>query len=126
MTKFNINDYIFIEIADSGWQHLLSTVGDVYIANCIMPNRHIINGTTYYKLQCHEAFSLMPVRFGKEPMFKPNILLGEDNCGKRLNDKDYMELYYELYSNVAKMLIENIFYNWSPNVLLSKWDSFRK
>jgi len=42
------------------------------------------------------------------------------------SDIDYKKLYHELYENVAKMLVENRKYNYHPQVLLSKWDNFRK
>lgn len=41
-------------------------------------------------------------------------------------DIDYKQLYHELYENVAKLLVENRQHNWHPQVLLSKWDNFRK
>lgn len=42
------------------------------------------------------------------------------------SDIDYKQLYYELYENVAKMLVENRQHNWTPQTLLNKWDIFRK
>lgn len=52
--------------------------------------------------------------------------MNEIEGGLAEEEVDYKKLYYELYDNVAKMLIENRFYNWGAEVLLSKWDSFRK
>lgn len=43
-----------------------------------------------------------------------------------VSDIDYKQLYHELYENVAQMLVENRKFNWHPQVLLSKWDNFRK
>lgn len=43
-----------------------------------------------------------------------------------VSDIDYKQLYHELYENVAKMLVENRKYNWTPQTLLNKWDIFRK
>jgi hypothetical protein len=43
-----------------------------------------------------------------------------------VGDTDYRQLYHELYENVAKMLVENRKYNWTPQTLLNKWDIFRK
>lgn len=43
-----------------------------------------------------------------------------------VSDIDYKQLYYQLYENVAKMLVENRQYNWTPQTLLNKWDLFRK
>lgn len=42
------------------------------------------------------------------------------------SDINYKQLYHELYENVAKLLVENRQHNWHPQVLLSKWDNFRK
>lgn len=42
------------------------------------------------------------------------------------SDINYKQLYQELYENVAKMLVENRQHNWHPQVLLMKWDNFRK
>jgi hypothetical protein len=42
------------------------------------------------------------------------------------SDINYKQLYHELYDNVAKMLVENRQHNWHPQVLLMKWDNFRK
>jgi hypothetical protein len=42
------------------------------------------------------------------------------------SDINYKQLYHELYENVAKMLVENRQHNWHPQVLLMKWDNFRK
>ncbi len=42
------------------------------------------------------------------------------------SDIDYKQLYHELYENVAKLLVDNRHHNWHPQVLLNKWDNFRK
>jgi hypothetical protein len=42
------------------------------------------------------------------------------------SDINYKQLYHELYENVAKMLVENRQHNWHPQILLMKWDNFRK
>lgn len=42
------------------------------------------------------------------------------------SDIDYKQLYHELYENVAKLLVDNRDHNWHPQVLLNKWDNFRK
>jgi len=39
---------------------------------------------------------------------------------------DYEKLYNELYTNTAKMLVENKTKNWTPETLLNNWDFFRK
>ena len=35
MKKFNINDYMYIQINENGWEHLKKTVGGDYIKHCI-------------------------------------------------------------------------------------------
>lgn len=79
MKQFNINDNIYVEITDCGWAYLKKTVGDGYINACITPNKHLINGKTVYKLQCHQVFDLMPVDVGSMPLFKPTIMINEND-----------------------------------------------
>jgi hypothetical protein len=38
---------------------------------------------------------------------------------------DYKNTYHKLYSNIAKLLIENRQCNWSPDILLMEWDVIR-
>lgn len=77
MKRFNINDYIYIEITDCGWAYLQKTVGNSYIEACITPNKYLINGKVVYKLQCHQVFDLMPVDVGSMTLFKPTIMINE-------------------------------------------------
>lgn len=78
MKKFNINEYIYIQITDSGWKHLKKTVGDEYIKHCITPYKKIINGETWYHLQCHDVFSLLPCVMGSATLFETTVMF-DDN-----------------------------------------------
>jgi len=51
MKKFNINEYMYIQITEEGWKHLEKTVGIDYINACIKtPNyTKIIDGETWYR-----------------------------------------------------------------------------
>jgi len=92
MKKFNINDDIYIEITEAGWKHLQNTVGNSYIDTCIFPNRCLVNGTIYYRLQCHEVFSLLAPKFSSQVLFMPTILIDDS-----VEDKPtYDELVYAL------------------------------
>ena len=61
MKKFNINNYIYVQINESGWQHLSMTVEQGYITNCIKNRKVVINGVDWYRLQCHNVFDLFPM-----------------------------------------------------------------
>jgi len=84
MKKFNINDNIYIQINDQGWAHLKNTKTQDYIDNCIIsPNyRKIINGDVWYRLQCHQVFSLFPTDVGIKILFNSNIMINDED----LND----------------------------------------
>ena len=77
MKKFNINEYIYIQITKQGWDHLEKTVGADYILHWIKAPEHeaVIDGKIWYRLQMHEVFSLLsnpvggPLYFGTEIMF---------------------------------------------------------
>ena len=51
MIKFNINEYIYIQITEEGWTHLRRTVGRDYINHCIKAssNEKEIEGETWYR-----------------------------------------------------------------------------
>jgi hypothetical protein len=84
MKKFNINDQIYIQITEDGWDHLKDTYDDGYIQHCIKPYSVIINGVEWYRLQCHSVFELFPINFGRPLRFMSNILIDEIN----LNDTE--------------------------------------
>ena len=55
MIKFNINDYIYVQITKDGWKHLEKEVGKEYIKHCIYPYKKEIKGKVWYKLQMHQV-----------------------------------------------------------------------
>jgi len=82
MKKFNINQDMYIQIWQSGWDHLRKTAGADYIEHCIMPHKVIINGETWYKLQCHQAFHLLPVTYGSQILFSSNVMFDKKDLKK--------------------------------------------
>ena len=79
MKKFNINHNICIQITDEGWKHLKKTVGDDYIKHCIEPYKTEIENETWYKLQAHQVFDLLPINFGGRPTYNTNVLIDEND-----------------------------------------------
>jgi len=77
MKKFNINDYIYIQINDNGLEHLKKTQEESYIKHCVENYKIEINGEIWYKLQCHQVFDLFPTNHGGTPFFNTNILIDE-------------------------------------------------
>ncbi len=78
MKKFNINEYMYIQITEDGWKHLRKTVGEDYIKHCIEPRKVVVNNETWYKLQCHNAFSLFPMNGSFHPSFKSNVMFDSE------------------------------------------------
>ena len=80
MKIFNINDYIYIQITELGFKHLKKTVDADYIKNCITTENHkkMINGETWYRLQAHDVFSLLPVGNGINVLYNTNIMFDND------------------------------------------------
>lgn len=58
MINFNLNDYILVQITEYGMTELRKQVGQEYINVCITPNKKIIDGVVWHKLQAHEIPSL--------------------------------------------------------------------
>ena len=77
MKKFNINNYIYIQIFKTGWEHLNNTVGEEYIEKCIKTNEELIDGEIWYKLQAHQVFSLLPQVFGAKNLYNSNIMIDD-------------------------------------------------
>ena len=77
--KFNINDDMYIQITEAGWKHLKETVGCEYIKHCIASKYHKkeINNEVWYKLQCHEVFTLLPIKMGRPVLFNSNVLFND-------------------------------------------------
>lgn len=78
MKKFNINEYMYIQINKSGWEHLKKTVGQDYITHCIDSKWCKIKGEIWYRLQCHEVMSLFDINIGGMPMFNTNVMFDSD------------------------------------------------
>lgn len=81
MKKFNINDYMYIQITDEGWTYLKKTVGTEYIQNCIDNKyyKRVIDGETWYRLQCHTIFDLLPVNVFGKLLFNINVMFDDDH-----------------------------------------------
>lgn len=81
MKKFNLNDYMYIQITEDGWKYLEKTVGINYINNCIKTPyyTHIFNGETWYRLQCWNCFDLMPPNFGGKSLFKTEVMFDDED-----------------------------------------------
>jgi len=77
MKKFNINDYIYIQITNEGWEHLLKTVGRGYIQSCIKQYKVEIDNEIWYKLQAHSVFELLPINFGGKLTYNTNIMFDD-------------------------------------------------
>ena len=80
MKKFNINEYMYIQITEQGWKHLRKTVGEDYIKNCINAESYKkeINGEIWYRLQCHVVFDIMPIIVGMRQLFNTNVMFDEE------------------------------------------------
>ncbi len=75
MKKFNINDYIYIQITEAGWKHLKETVGDEYIKHCIESRKVIYDNVVWYRLQYHNVIELFePVHISSNVMFNDYAL----------------------------------------------------
>ena len=70
---------MYIQITDTGWQHLKQTVGDDYIKHCIEPYKTIIDGETWHKLQAHEVFDLLPINSGGNLTYKTNVMFDDND-----------------------------------------------
>lgn len=77
MKKFNINEYMYIQITEDGWKHLKETVGEEYIEACVKSREKEIDSEIWYKLQCHNVFDLFPIRLGQRPYFNTIVMFDE-------------------------------------------------
>ena len=78
MKKYNINEYMYIQINENGWEHLRKTVGDDYIKHCIESRKVEINNVVWYKLQCHIVFNLFPHNCSGLPFFNTNVMFDDE------------------------------------------------
>ena len=81
MKTFNINDYIYIQITDLGWEHLEKTVGKEYIEACIKTPSYEknINNELWYKLQANQVFDILPCHLGVNILYSTNIMFDESD-----------------------------------------------
>jgi len=79
MKKFNINNHIYIQITQDGWNFLKETVGVDYIALKIENRKCEINGEVWYRLQCYQVFELMPVSFTGPTLFNTNVIFDDSD-----------------------------------------------
>lgn len=79
MKKFNINDTMYVQITEQGWNYLKETVGADYIKHCIESRKVEIDGEAWYKLQCWGAFDIMPPNFGGLNRFMSNVMFNDDD-----------------------------------------------
>lgn len=70
---------MYIQITDTGWQHLNETVGKNYIKHCIEPYKTDVDGETWYKLQAHSVFELLPINFGRQPTYNTNVMFDDED-----------------------------------------------
>ena len=79
MKKFNINDYIYIQITEIGWEHLNKTVGAEYIERCINSDSYKkeINGEIWHRLQAHSVWELLPLNFSSNVLYKTTIMFDD-------------------------------------------------
>ena len=78
MKRFNINDYMYVQITKDGWEHLSKTVGDEYVKHCVSARETVVNGETWYRLQCHEVFCLFPVGMARKLLFFTNVMIDDE------------------------------------------------
>ena len=77
--KFNINNYIYIQITELGWKHLQKTVGEDYIKHCIKtePYEVIVNGETWYRFQAHHVMRILHGGSGFNLLYNPTVMFDE-------------------------------------------------
>jgi hypothetical protein len=78
MKKFNINEYMYIQITEDGWKHLTKRVGEDYIKHCIDTRKIKIEEEIWHRLQCWQVFDLLPVNFGGRPLFNSNVMFDQE------------------------------------------------
>ena len=81
MKKFNLNSYMYIQINEQGWEHLRKTVGEDYIKHCISTDayKREIDGETWYRLQCHNVFDLLPTSAAFASLFNTNVMFDDES-----------------------------------------------
>lgn len=77
MKKFNINEYMYIQINKNGWEYLEKTVGLKYIESCIKSREVKIENELWYRLQCHNVIELFPMNIGGIPYYNTNVMFDD-------------------------------------------------
>ena len=107
MLKYNINDHMYVQITDEGWLHLLKTVGQIYIDNCIKPYEVEMCGEIWHKLQCWSVFDLMPPVFGGKNLFMPGVMIESEGIREVKGMKD-TKSFREVIAKIKNMPIEKV------------------
>lgn len=79
MKKFNINNYMYIQITDKGWKFLKETFNADYIEHRILKQKIQIKNDIWYRIQCYEVFDIFPVTIGCEPLFEMNVMFDDND-----------------------------------------------
>ena len=102
MIKFNINDYIYVQITKEGWKHLEKEVSKEYIKHCIYPYKKEIKGKVWYKLQMHQVFDVLHENCAQHHIHT-NILIDikpKEDENVALNQSDINDIYNSGVPNI--------------------------
>lgn len=80
LTKFNLNNYIFVQITQYGKEWLIDNSGMDFWENVIESRKVIIDGEEWYELQAHnipDYFGAAVWAFSPAPI-KSNILVSNE------------------------------------------------
>lgn len=105
MIKFNINNHMYIQINESGWEHLKKTVGDNYIKHCIENRKIEVENEVWYRLQCHQVFDLFSI--SNDPMFNTNVMF-DDNILQELEKEKEIALKHRYDSEGSEGYFEGL------------------
>jgi hypothetical protein len=77
MKKFNINDYMYVQITERGWKELIKKHGEDFVNHCIKSPGYVrtINGKTWYRLQCHFVIDMISACNG---FINSNVMFDDD------------------------------------------------
>jgi len=84
MIKFNLNDYILVQITEYGWEELekmeQKTKNIGFAKHCIKSREVEIEGEKWYRLQAHFVISTFgDMVWASYPApLKPTIMIGKD------------------------------------------------
>lgn len=77
LAKFNLNNYILVQITEYGWDELYKKKSIDYVEHCIKRHEEVIDGEKWYRLQAHEVITTFgSMLFMSHPApIKSNILI---------------------------------------------------